>query len=155
MAIKALVVVAIALSAGACSAQAAKVPARPAATSAVSPADLDGTDWHFVKVAGEAVPAGVTATLRLKAGHASGKAGCNAYGAVYHVAADGTAGFTRNLATQMVCLQPPGGMQVQRGIYAAFQHTARVAITHGQLVLLDTSGRPLATLARSASPNRS
>lgn len=114
----------------------------------MEPGKLDGTQWHFVEVGGVAVPPDVPATLRFRGKHAAGKAGCNAYGASFRVAADGSAGFTQNLSTKMACLQPPGAMQVQRGIFAAFRDTARVKLEHGELVLLDATGKPLARLAR-------
>lgn len=121
--------------------------AAPAAGAAVDVGHLSGTQWHFVVVGGTQVPSDVPATLRFRGNHASGKAGCNAYGASFHVAADGTAGFAQNLSTQMACLQPPGATQVQRGIFAAFRNTAKVAIVNGELVMFDAAGKPLAKLA--------
>jgi heat shock protein HslJ len=145
-----------------CTAQAARDPASAPAASSAAPAagaavdigDLSGTQWRFVEVGGAAVPAGVPATLRFRGNHASGKAGCNAYGASFHVAADGSAGFTQNLSTKMACLQPPGAMQVERGIFAAFRSTAKVALEQGELVLLDAAGKPLAKLAPYSDSQR-
>ncbi|MGH8144974.1 MAG: META domain-containing protein [Rhodanobacteraceae bacterium] len=143
-----------------CSAHASRDPA-PAvalavpANSASTVANLDGTQWRFMKVAGASVPPKVTATLRFANGHASGKAGCNAYGAAYHVAADGSASFQQTLSTKMACLQPSGVMQIENGIFAAFRATARVEMRGGDnLVLLDASGQPLATLARTDTTSR-
>ena len=120
-----------------------------AGAAATGPSNLAGSHWRFVEVAGQAVPAGVQATLRLAAGgHASGRTGCNAYGATYRVDADGTAHFQRGMATQMACLAPAGVMTVQRGIYAAFAGTTKVAVDAGTLTLLDAGGKPLARLVR-------
>lgn len=144
------------LVAAGCTAQAARdpAPALPAsaatAGAVVDTSDLSGTQWQFVKVGGAAVPPGVPATLRFRGNHASGKAGCNAYGASFHVATDGSASFTQNLSTKMACLQPPGAMQVERGIFAAFRGTAKVQLEQGQLVLLDAAGKPLARLRKQA-----
>lgn len=89
----------VALAVTGCAAQAAHDPAPAQATSGAAPpsassnADLagpDGSEWRFVELDGQPVPAGVNATLRLHGGRASGKAGCNAYGARYQVAADDT-----------------------------------------------------------------
>jgi heat shock protein HslJ len=145
-----------ALAVAGCNAQAAREPspaqAAPAAavpTSAPSSADLaglDGSQWRFVELDGQPVPAGVTATLRLRHGHASGKAGCNAYGARYRVAADGSAEFTQTLSTKMACLQPAGAMHVEQGVFNAFRNTTKVAIVSGELVMLDAAGKPLAKL---------
>lgn len=133
-----------------CRAYAAREPA-PTAVANMN-ATLDGTNWKFVEVAGTAVPADVTATLRLKDGRASGKAGCNAYGASYQIAADGTAHFKQGMSTKMACLQPAGAMQVEHGVFQALQHTVRVERDGANLSLLDAAGKPLAKLARGDTP---
>ncbi|MES2405680.1 MAG: META domain-containing protein [Pseudomonadota bacterium] len=149
------VILTAALAVTACAAQAARdpVPAAPAASS-IEPtqANLDGTEWHFVEIGGQPVPAGVNATLRLREGHASGRSGCNAYGARYHVAADGTATFTQTLSTKMACLQPAGAMHVEQGVFNAFRKAVKVEISNGELVMLDAAGKPLAKLAQTTSP---
>jgi heat shock protein HslJ len=106
-------------------------------------------------VAGCAVQADLepgAATMRLKDGRASGRAGCNAYGAKYHVDPDGKAGFTQSLSTRMACLKPAGAMQVERGVFDAFRQTAKVAIVNGDLLMLDAAGNLLARLAPIGSP---
>ena len=142
-----------ALAVTGCAAQAARDPGPQAASSASSTASsvptaasLDGSEWRFVELDGAPVPAGVTATLRFRGGRAAGKAGCNAYGARYQIAADGTATFTQTLSTKMACLQPAGVMHVEQGVFNAFRNTAKVAIANGGLVMLDASGKPLAKL---------
>lgn len=133
-----------------CAAQAQRNPA-PNPTDAAAPTsasvgDLRGTDWRFIEVEGTAVPGGVIATLRLGDGRASGKAGCNAYGASWETSADGGIHFGQTMSTKMACLEPAGAMQVERGVFDALQHAARVLRADGKLVLLDASGQPLATL---------
>lgn len=124
--------------------------APPAAASAGAPAartvPLNGTTWRFVRVAGQPVPAKVPATLRLRGVRASGKAGCNSYGAAVELGPDGSARFSQIMSTQMACLQPAGAMQVGRGIVAAFRHTVKIESGAGELILLDAAGKPLATL---------
>ena len=146
-----------ALAVAGCNAQAARDPAPVQAASAAAPvsapssADLVGLDdsqWRFVELDGQPVPAGVNATLRLRHGHASGKTGCNAYGARYRIAADGSAEFTQTLSTKMACLQPAGAMQVEQGVFNAFRHIAKVEIVNGELVMLDAAGKSLAKLRR-------
>lgn len=133
-----------------CAAQAARDPSPPPASVAPSrqPAsgNLRGTDWRFVKVADTPVPAGVTATLRLQDGRASGKAGCNAYGASWETSADGRTKFGAVMSTKMACISPAGAMQVEHGVLDALQHAARLQRDGESLVLLDASGRPLAEL---------
>lgn len=147
-----------ALAVTGCAAQAARDPAPPkAAVSAPAPsntnlANLNGSEWRFVELDGQSVPAGVDATLRLSTGHAAGRAGCNAYGARYHIAADGSAGFMQTLSTKMACLQPRGAMQVEQGVFNAFRETAKVEMRDGELVLLDAAGKPLAKLRQQSSP---
>lgn len=140
-----------------CSAQAARDPAPAQATSTamsaattarVSIADLEGTSWRFVEVAGMPVPAGVTATMQFRAGQASGKAGCNAYNASYRIAADGAAHFRQGISTKMACLTPAGAMRVEHGVFAALRETTKVALDDGQLLMLDAAGKPVAILVR-------
>ena len=68
------------------------------------------------------------------------------------VAADGRAEFEQTLSTKMACLQPAGGMHVERGVFNAFRNTAKVAIVDGKLVMLDATGNALAKLVQTASP---
>ncbi len=138
-----------ALSITGCAAQARRdfTPGMAAsAARAGSVADLRGTEWRFIEVEGTAVPSGVIATLHLRDGRASGNAGCNAYGASWETSADGGIHFGETLSTKMACLEPAGAMQVERGIFDALQHAARVRRGGGRLVLLDASGQPLAML---------
>lgn len=146
-----------ALAVTGCAAQAARDPVPPPAASAAAPssapsgaslASLDGSEWRFVELDGQPVPAGVHATLRLRDGRASGKAGCNAYGARYRIAADGSAEFKQTLSTKMACLQPAGAMRVEQGVFNAFRNTVKVAIIGGGLLMLDAAGKPLAKLSR-------
>ena len=129
-------------------AQAARDPAPPpaASASAVTQANLDGTEWRFVEVNGTQVPNGVNATLRLHGSRASGRTGCNAYGASFETAADGSAKFGQAMSTKMACLTPAGAMNVERGVLDALQHTARIERQGESLTLLDASGKPLAKL---------
>ena len=149
----------VSLAVTGCAAQAARDPAPVEVASAPSSASsnmdlphLDGSEWRFVELAGQPVPAGINATLRLRGGRAAGKAGCNAYGARYQIAADGSAKFEQALSTKMACLQPAGVMHVEQGVFNAFRNTAKVAIVNGELVMLDAAGKPLAKLAPIASP---
>jgi heat shock protein HslJ len=151
----------VSLAVTGCAAQAARDPAPVQAASGNAPssqptgmdlASIDGSEWRFVELEGRPVPAGVHAMLRLRGGRAAGKAGCNAYGARYHIAADGSAEFEQTLSTKMACLQPAGVMQVEQGVFDAFRNTAKVAIVDGDLVMLDAAGKPLAKLAPAGSP---
>ncbi|TAN07883.1 MAG: META domain-containing protein [Rhodanobacteraceae bacterium] len=142
-----------------CAVHAARDPEpAPPISSAASASDmatsnLDATAWRFVEVAGRPVPAGVHAILRLRAGRASGKAGCNSFGATWQQSADGGAVFGQVMSTKMACMQPAGAMQVEHGVFAALRDAARIERDGDSLVLLDASGKPLARLAPdTASP---
>lgn len=130
----------------------APAPAASAASVATTQTNLDGTQWRFIEVNGVAVPAGVNATLHLHDGRASGKAGCNAYGAAWERSANGSTKFGSALSTKMACVQPAGAMQVERGVFDALGRTARIQRDGDTLVLLDATGKPLAKLARSGAP---
>lgn len=142
----------LALATAGCAAHAARAPQPAPAASSASPAEahanLDGTEWRFVEVAGRPVPAGVHAILRLRDGRASGKAGCNTFGATWQVSADGSTSFGHVLSTKMACMQPAGGMQVEHRVFAALRHAAKIERAGDGLVLLDASGKPLARLQR-------
>ena len=133
-----------------CAAHAARDPAPPASANVSASnailSSLDGTEWRFVEVAGRPVPAGVHAILRLRDGRASGKAGCNTFGATVQPSTDGGASFGHVLSTRMACMQPAGAMQVEHGVFAALQHVARIERSGDGLILLDASGKPLAKL---------
>ena len=123
-----------------------------AASDARIPDNLRGTEWRFIEIQGAAVPDGVVATLRLRGNRASGKAGCNSYGASWQVSADGSARFGEIMSTKMACLEPAGAMQVERGVFGVLQRTARLRRDGDNLVLLDASGKPLAKLVSAGSP---
>ena len=123
-----------------------------AASRGATPSDLRGSDWRFVEVNGVAVPNGVDATLRLRNGHASGKAGCNAYGASWEMSANGHTKFGDAMSTKMACLEPAGTMEVERSVFGALQHATRVRRDGETLVLLDAAGKPLAKLAPDDAP---
>lgn len=140
-----------------CAAQAARDPtpvpgASASAAQASPPGSLDGSNWRFVEVDGSKVPDGVTATLHLHDGRASGKAGCNAYGASWETSPDGDTRFGPAMSTKMACLTPAGAMQVEKAVFQALQDTARVRRDGGRIVLLDAGGKPLATLAAAPTP---
>jgi heat shock protein HslJ len=119
-----------------------------AAGSASVLANLDGSHWRFERVAGQPVPAAVTATLRFADGHVSGKAGCNAYNAKYRIEAEGAAHFQPGISTKMACLTPAGAMRVEHGVFAALRETTKVTLDDGQLLMLDAAGKSVAILVR-------
>lgn len=150
-----LIVIAALLATG-CGAQTVRnpVPAEtssPAASGATM-ARLDGTEWRFLRVEGEPVPAGVKAVMRIRRGHVSGSAGCNTYGARYRIAANGSVSFSQVLSTKMACLEPTGAMQVERRIFGALPNVARIEVRDGELTLLDARGGSLAQLEPAHQP---
>lgn len=151
-----MLIVMAALLATGCSARTAPGP-MPAATlspaaASASIAKLDGTEWRFMRVDGEAVPPGVTANIRFRGGRVSGRAGCNTYGARYGIAADGSASFSQVLSTKMACLEPASAMQVEHHIFSTLPDVARIELRDGRLVLLDVRGSPVAWLEPVQKP---
>lgn len=150
-----LIVMAALLAAG-CSAQATRAPvsadAAPGIAAGATVAGLDGTEWRFAQVDGAAVPPAVTATLRFRGDHVSGRAGCNTYGAQYRIADDGSASFSQVLSTKMACLEPAGAMQVERQVFSALPEVARIELRDGGLALLDARGNPVARLEPAQKP---
>ncbi len=140
-----------------CSAQTVHSAAQTATGSSAAASDADlanslrGTSWHFTEVEGTAVPEGVTATLHLRGNRASGKAGCNAYGASWQLSAGGGTKFGQTMSTKMACLEPAGAMQVERAVFDALQRATRLRRKGDNLVLLDASGQRLAILAPEGS----
>jgi heat shock protein HslJ len=76
-----------------------------ATADALASANLQGTEWRFIEIGGTAVPDDVVATLRLRGNRASGKAGCNSYGASWQMTADGGTRFGEMMSTKMACLE--------------------------------------------------
>lgn len=149
------VLMAVLMVAG-CGTQAAREPASAGTPAASEPmggtamAKIDGTQWRFVEVAGAPVPVAVTATLRIRGGRISGRAGCNSFGAKYLADTDGKGSISQIMSTKMACVEPAGAMEVERRIFAALPKVFRMDLRDGQLALLDAAGKPLARLERAA-----
>jgi heat shock protein HslJ len=139
-----------------CGTRAAREPAFAEPPTASEPvagttmAKLDGTQWRFVEVAGAPVPAAVTATLRIRDGRISGRAGCNSFGAKYLADADGKGSFSQIMSTKMACVEPAGAMDVGHRIFEALPKVSRMDLADGELALLDAAGKPLARLEPAA-----
>ena len=136
---------AMVLAGCATAAQRSSAPAPQA--SAPSAPQLAGTEWRFASLHGRPVPEDVHATLRFDdQGHASGRAGCNSYGASFLAGGDGALHFEQMLSTKMACLQPAGAMDTERGVMDALGHTAHARVVRGEMTLLDVTGAAVATL---------
>ncbi len=120
-----------------------------AAPHAAAPtgSQLAGTQWRFVSVQGKSIPDDVHATLRFDdKGRASGRAGCNSYGASFLAGGDGALHFEQMLSTKMACLQPAGAMDTERGVMDALSRTAHARVQKDKMILLDVTGAAVATL---------
>lgn len=152
---RAAVLIAVLVVAG-CGTQAVREPASAGPPAAAEPvagttmAKLEGTQWRFVEVAGTPVPAAVTATLRIRGGRISGRAGCNSFGAKYLADADGKGSFSQIMSTKMACVEPAGAMDVGHRIFEALPKVSRMDLRDGELALLDAAGKPLARLEPAA-----
>lgn len=146
MAWKAALAIAIALAVVAAGAATATPPAAASAGVASVSTNLVGSQWRFVEVEGVPVPPDVRTILRLRDGRASGRAGCNSFGAAWELMPAGRIRFSQLMSTKMACLEPAGAMQVEHGVVAALRHAARVEHEGERLVLLDAAGKRLAAL---------
>jgi len=135
-----------------CASAAPQTPIPSSAATAAAP-QLAGTQWQFVELHGKAIPDGVRATLRFDdKGRASGRAGCNNYGASFLAGGDSALHFGQMLSTKMACLQPAGAMDTERGVMDALEHTAHARVQNGEMILLDVTGAQLAVLKSQTSP---
>ncbi|HJU07247.1 MAG TPA: META domain-containing protein [Rhodanobacteraceae bacterium] len=133
------------LSLGGCATAAPQ--ATPSSAVAPTAPQLAGTQWRFVSVQGKSIPDDVHATLRFDdKGRASGRAGCNSYGASFLAGGDGALHFGQMLSTKMACLQPAGAMETERGVMDALSRTAHARVQNGEMTLLDVTGTAVAAL---------
>ena len=95
----------IALSIGLMACGGAGDSGTPGAQASTTPDRLDGTTWGLITVDGQPAPDGVTATLDLASGMASGSSGCNTYSGPYTV--DGPSLAIGPFAsTERACAEP-------------------------------------------------
>ncbi len=110
-----------------------------------APAALAGTSWTLSSLAGDdgtltPVLDGTTVTATFSVdGNVGGSAGCNHYGAGYHL--DG-AGLTIEPAirTEMYCSEPPGVMDQEDRYLAHLTEVASYRMEDGLLTLMDSDG---------------
>lgn len=69
------------------------------------PANLDGTAWQAVAVAGQRPVAGAEPTIRFDGARLSGSTGCNTFGAAYEVVGERFS-VGELVMTEMACANP-------------------------------------------------
>ena len=95
---------------------------------------LQGVDWRAEDVGGQPVPQGVTVTLRLQGGQATGHGGCNRFGGPYDLTGEGLR-LGPLAATRMAC--PPPRMATETAVFDALSRVTRFDIDEtGALVLI-------------------
>jgi heat shock protein HslJ len=119
------------------------------------PAALEGTDWSLSAfVSGDVVSsliADTGITLRLEDGSASGRAGCNGYGADYTLNGEKLT-FGQAMSTMMFCEFPLGVMDQEANYLTALSKVAGYRISGDQLELLDAAGAVLLVYTEVAPP---
>ena len=115
----------------------------------------EGIEWRLAEQVVDgtltAVPDGVTVTLLLQDGQATGSGGCNRYFASYTI--DTSALTLGDIgSTLMFCEGAPG--EVEAAYLANLANVATWANTGGSLVLGDPSGQPMMTYLPSSAPSR-
>lgn len=106
---------------------------------------LNDTAWTLTGLPGHALLPGRQLTMQFAGGQVQGTDGCNRYGAPY-ISEAGSFHLSGNIvSTKMACPEPV--MQQADAFLGALAKTRAIRIDEGQLVLLDTSGLVLATMA--------
>ena len=120
------------------------------------PAALEGTDWSLSAfVSGDVVSsliADTGITLRLEDGSASGRAGCNGYGADYTLDGENLVRFGQAMSTMMFCEFPLGVMDQEANYLTALSKVAGYRISGDQLELLDAAGAVLLVYTEVVPP---
>ena len=127
-----------------------QAPATPAVTTAVGPA-LVGTNWQLgwfddTKGVWSKVAEGSTITAKFTAdGKVSGYSGCSDYTTEYQMLKVPASGvwFRRPAVPEKVCQTPVGVMSQQSAYYTDLEWSQPYAITGGQLVFFDKTGKKI------------
>lgn len=100
-------------------------------------ADLEGTSWNLVEIAGQPVVAGSNPTLSFEQGQAGGNGSCNSFGGSYE-AGNGKLTFGPLMSTLMYC---ENSMEQETAYLAALQEAAGYEIKDGTLLILNANGQ--------------
>jgi putative lipoprotein len=100
-------------------------------------ADLEGTSWNLVEIAGQPAVAGSNPTLSFEKGQAGGNGSCNSFGGAYE-AGNGKLTFGPLMSTLMYC---ENTMEQETAYLAALQDAAGYEIKNGILLILDANGQ--------------
>lgn len=101
-----------------------------------SSAELEGTSWNLVEIAGQPVVAGSNPTLSFEQGQAGGNGSCNSFGGSYE-AGNGKLTFGPLVSTLMYC---ENVMEQETAYLAALQDAAGYEIRDDSLLILDADG---------------
>jgi heat shock protein HslJ len=108
-------------------------------------APLDGTAWILSSLGERPLIGRQPITLRFEAGRAAGSDGCNRYSSPFKVKGRTLTVPAAGASTMRAC--EPAVMEQAQAYSAALAGTAGFRIVDGQLELLDSAGRTLATFA--------
>jgi len=108
-----------------------------AACGASGGAELEGTSWKLVEIAGHPAVAGSNPTLSFEKGQAGGNGSCNSFGGAYE-AGNGKLSFGPLMSTLMYC---ENTMEQETAYLAALQEAAGYEIRDGILLILDANGQ--------------
>jgi heat shock protein HslJ len=102
-----------------------------------SGAELEGTSWNLVEIAGQPVVTGSNPSLGFEQGQAGGNGSCNSFGGSYE-AGNGKLTFGPLMSTLMYCEDV---MEQETAYLAALQEAAGYEIKDGILLILDANGQ--------------
>lgn len=118
-------------------------------SDAVSPVQLDGTQWVLTSMSGSAPVAGSSITLNLAQGNVSGSAGCNQYRGPY-TANGSSLAFGAIAATKRACAEDDRNAQ-ETAYLDALSRVKSFQVTGDRLLLMDAGGVTLLEYSRSAA----
>lgn len=102
--------------------------------------DLDSTEWILTSLHGADLLAGTNIALDFANGHASGFAGCNAYGGEYVVTDEGSLSVPVMAITAQGCVEPEGVMEQEAAYTEILQKGGAYSLEEDRLELHDAEG---------------
>jgi heat shock protein HslJ len=108
---------------------------------------LTDTRWRPTALYGEPVAPETEAFIVFSADdrRVSGNGGCNTFGGTYRLAPDGGISFSQMIFTRKMCF----GANIEERLSAAFGAAVRYAVRDRALLLFDSDGTEIATLAKT------
>ena len=109
---------------------------------------LSGTRWSLVSIGGSPVLASESTSMQFDKGRLAGSDGCNRYSTSYVASEKLLKIEPKMIGTRMACPQPV--MEEARTFIEILGRTASYRVDGDRLTLLESDGRPMAALKKTA-----